>query len=92
MEDHDGRSAAGRTGTDSAIGAGEVDEEGRESFPASDPPGGWAGPDDQPGSTDGGEDPDGEDLGGEAVPEADSAETAAAWERSGAMQGEAPTG
>jgi len=38
MEDHDARSAAGRTGTDSATGAGEVDEEGRESFPASDPP------------------------------------------------------
>ena len=78
-EDRAGEGADGVAGPDE----GHDDE---DSFPASDPPGGWAGPDQPP------PDDDASDLGGRAVPEADSPETARAWAESEAMDGPAPTG
>ena len=69
------------------MNADPVDEQGEESFPASDPPEGWAGPD-GPRVAGVGEEPEVPDP----IPEADSATTAEAWEGSGAMEGPAPTG
>jgi hypothetical protein len=69
----------------------EIDEAEEESFPGSDPPSGWSGPDDeshvpahhgQPSEV---EVPD-------AVPEADDARTVEGWEEAEGMDGQAPTG
>jgi hypothetical protein len=67
------------------------DEEGRDSFPTSDPPGDWAGADLDPESID----PTGEegtDVIPDPLPEAESPKVAAAWEHSDAMEGQAPAG
>ncbi len=69
------------------MNADAVDEQGEESFPASDPPEGWAGPD-SPRVAEEQDEPEVPDP----IPEADSPMTAEAWEGSGAMEGPAPTG
>ncbi len=74
------------------------DEEGRDSFPTSDPPGDWAGADFDPEVADTAvEDADdavedADDLVPDPLPEADSPAVADAWEDFDAMEGQAPTG
>jgi len=67
------------------------DEEGRDSFPTSDPPGDWAGPDLDPEGVDPLAEQD-TDVIPDPLPEAESPAVAAAWEDSDAMEGQAPTG
>jgi len=67
------------------------DEEGRDSFPTSDPPGDWAGADLDPEPVDPTADDETEVIP-DPLPEAESAAVAAAWEDSEAMEGQAPTG
>ncbi len=69
------------------MNADHVDEQGEESFPASDPPEGWAGPD-GPRAAEEEAEPEVPDP----IPEADGTITAEAWEGTEAMEGPAPTG
>jgi hypothetical protein len=66
-------------------------EPGAESFPASDPPEGWAGPDRPPPDADGARRDDAHDVA-DPIPEADDEEVADAWEVEDPMGGPSPTG
>lgn len=107
---------------DDRVAPGRGAPPGADSFPASDPPGGWAGPDEPTGTgSDGvargtssptvidpaaggerrgtggnehgrGDGADDDDLVADPIPEADSDETAAAWEVEDPMGGQSPTG
>ena len=80
MDDHDNRRESR-----SPEGPGVPDVADEELFPADGQRDGGSGPDD-------GGSGDHVDLPDDPLPEADSDETAYAWEKSEAMEGPAPTG
>jgi hypothetical protein len=68
----------------------DIDEAEEESFPGSDPPSSWSGPDDGPHPPAPAQPSEVEVP--EAVPEADDPSTVEGWEQAEGMDGQAPTG